>query len=175
MLIKKYKTLKSISTILNLNNIIKNSSFFCFVQVKHFNHNEWSTLKQMIYPSGLNIFVCKNAFIDSKNVFPNLPKNLWNSLNQGNLIILYSNNGSVLTNKFFVADLFLKKVKMSPLIFYFLNRFFTPKIFFNICETSKHEVFYNLICILQHCSYNISNTLTLSNKVLLCYLNSKRL
>lgn len=175
MLIKKYKTLKSISTILNLNNIIKNSSFFCFVQVKHLNHNEWSALKQIIYPSGLNIFVCKNAFLSSKNVLLNLPKYLWNSLNQGNLIILYSKNGSVLTNKFFVADLFLKKIKMSPLIFYFLNRFFSPKNFFNICETSKYEVFFNLIRVLQHHSYDISNTLTLANKALLYNLNSNRL
>ena len=175
MLIKKYKTLKSISTVLNLYNIIKISSFFCFVQVKHLNHSEWSILKRIIYPYGLKIFVCKNAFLHSKNVLLNLPKHLWNSLNQGNLIILYSNNGSVLTNKFFTADLPLKKIKMSPLVFYFLNRFFSPKTFFNICGISKNEVFYHLISILQHRSYDIFKSLTLANKILLYNLNSKRL
>jgi hypothetical protein len=174
MLIKKYKTLKSISTILNLNNIIKNSSFFCFVQVKHLNHNEWLVLKQIICPLGLNIFICKNAFLYSRSLLLSLSKHLWNNLNQGNLIILYSNSDSLLTNKFFVTDLLLKKIKMSPLIFYFLDRFFFPKDFFNICKTSKYDVYYNLICVLQYRNYDFSNKLTLVNKLLLHNLNSKR-
>jgi hypothetical protein len=175
MLIKKYKTLKSTSTILNLNNVIKSSSFFCLVQIKHLNHNECLVLKQITCPRGLNIFVCKNALLASKNVLLNLPKHLWNSLNQGNLIILYSTDNLALTNKFFVADLFLKKIKMSPLIFYFLNRFFFPKKFFSVCEAFKHEIFYNLICVLEYRSHDISNKLISGRRFLFHSLNTKRL
>lgn len=175
MVTKKYKTLKSISTILNLNNIIKLSSFLCFVQVKHLNHSEWFVLKQIIYQSDLNIFACKNSFLGLKSLLPGISKYLWSNLNQGNLIILYSNNYSVLTNKFFVADLALKKMKMSPLIFYFFDRFFFSKDFFKIYKSLKCDVFYNLIYILQYCSYDISNKLTLVNKVLFYNLNSKLL
>lgn len=177
MLIKKYKTLKSISTLSNLSIIIKNSSFFCIVQVKHLNHNEWSELKKIIYPLGLNIFVCKNTFLKSKNAILNLPKHLMNNLSHGKSAILYSTRNlfSSLTNSFFATDLFLRKVKMSPLIFYFLGRFLLPKDFFNVYKTSKHDAFCNLISILQYHSYDIPNKLTSANKLLLINLNHKRL
>ena len=64
---------------------------------------------------------------------------------------------------------------MSPLIFYFFDRFFFSKDFFKIYKSSKCDVFYNLIYILQYCSYDISNKLTLVNKVLFYNLNSKLL
>ena len=177
MLIKKYKTLKSISTLSNLDIIIKNSSFFCIVQVKHLNHNEWFELKKIIYPLGLNIFVCKNTFLKSKNAILNLPKHLMNNLSHGKSAILYSTRNlfSPLTNSFFATDLFLRKVKMSPLIFYFLGRFLLPKDFFNVYKTSKHDAFCNLISILQYHSYDILNKLTSANKLLLINLNHKRL
>ena len=176
MLIKKYKTLKSISTILNLNNIIKNSSFSCFVQVKHLNHDEWLVLKQLIRPLDLNIFVCKSAFLESRNVLFNLPKHIWHNLNKGNLVILYSTSSvSTLKNTFFAVDLLLKKIKMSPLIFYFFNRFFSPKDFFKISKISKSEACYNLISILQYRNYGISNKLVFVNRLFLYNLNPKRL
>ena len=177
MLIKKYKALKSISTFSNLNNIIKRSSFFCVVQVKHLNHNEWLVLKQITHSLDLNIFICKNTFLKSKNNLLNLPKHLGNNLCYGNLIILYSNNKSFfsLTNRFFVADLLLTKIRICPLIFYSLNRFFFPKDFFNTYKTSKEDAFNKLISILQLHNYNIFNKLTLPNKLLLINLNSRRI
>ncbi len=38
MTAKKYKTLKTASTLTNLNNIFKNSLFFCFIDAKCFNN-----------------------------------------------------------------------------------------------------------------------------------------
>jgi hypothetical protein len=177
MLIKKYKTLKSISTLSKLNNIIKDSSFLCFVQVKHLNHNEWLILKQIIHPFGLNVFVCKNTFLKSKNILFNLTKLFGCNLSHGNLVILYSSCKLTytLSDKFFTVDLFLKKIKMSPLIFYFLNRFLFSKHFFNLCKTSKQQAFYNLISILEYHNYNILTNLISTNKLLLTNLNSIRL
>lgn len=176
MLIKKYKTVKSISISSNLNNIIRNSSFFCLVQVKYLNHNEWLVLRQVARSFNLSIFVCKNNSLKSKNILLNLPNHLKNSLCYGNLIMLYSNSKlfSSLINRFFVAELLLKKIRICPLIFYSLNRFFFPKHFLNIYKTSKDKAFNNLIYILQFHSYNILNKLTLPNKLLLTNLNSKR-
>ena len=175
MLIKKYKTLKSISTILNLNNIFKSSSFFCFIQIKHLNHNEWFALKQLIRPLNLNIFVCKNAFLESKSTLFNLPEYLWNNLNNGNLAILYSNKSSIsfVTNAFFTTNPLLKKVKMFPLLFYFLGKFLFLRDFLNISKLSKNEVFYNFIHILQYANYDIVNKLTSCNKLLVCNINYK--
>lgn len=177
MTIKKYKTLKSTSTILNLKNIAANS-FFSLIQIKHLNHNEWLVLKQTIHPLGLNIFVCKNGFLNSKNSLFKLPKHIWDNLNQGNLAILYSKNTSIsfLSSEFLLTDLFLKKIKASPLIFYVLNRFFFPKDFLSkVCKITKSQAFYGLICILQCHSYQIVDKLTLVNKLLLHSLNSKQL
>ena len=175
MLIKKYKTLKSISTILNLNDIFKNSSFFCFIQVKHLNHNDWFVLKQLIRSLDLNIFVCKNAFLELRSTLFNLPKCLWNNLNNGNLVILYSNkrSTSLTIDKFFAADQFLKKIKMFPLIFYFLGKFLFLKDFLKISKLSKNEVFHGLVSILQYCNYNIANKLIYCNKLFVYNLNRK--
>ena len=175
MLIKKYKTLKSISTILNLNDIFKNSSFFCFIQVKHLNHNDWFVLKQLIRSLDLNIFVCKNAFLELRSTLFNLPKCLWNNLNNGNLVILYSNkrSTSLTIDKFFAADQFLKKIKMFPLIFYLLGKFLFLKDFSKISKFSKNEVFHGLVSILQHGNYDIANKLIFCNKLFLRNLNRK--
>jgi hypothetical protein len=176
MLIKKYKTVKYISTLSNLNNIIKRSPFFCLVQVKHLNHHEWSALKQTAYSFDLNIFICKNTFLKSKHSLLNLPKHLGNNLFYGNLVILYSNSNlfSSQINRFLLSELFLKRIKICPLIFYSLHRFFLPKDFINSYKISKDDAFKNLIYILQFHSYNIINKLTLPNKLLLTTLNSKQ-
>ena len=175
MLIKKYKTLKSVSTILSLNNIVTNSSFFCFVQIKHLDNNEWLVLKQLLFPFSLNIFICKNAFLKSRNVLFNLPKYSWDNLSRGNLVILYSNNYSISlsSRQFFTSNLFLKKIKMFPLIFYYLKRFFLPEDFFKLLKFSKYENFYRLIYILQCHNYGILNKLVFANKLFLCNLNYK--
>ena len=175
MSIKKYKTLKSISTILNLNNIFKSSPFLCFIQVKHLNHSNWLVLKQLIRPLNLNIFISKNAFLQSRSVLSNLPKYLWDNLNNGNLVILYSNKSSTssIINRLFATDQFLKKIKIFPLIFYFLGKFLFFRDFLKISKFSKNEAFYNLIYILQHGNYYIANKLILCNKLFLCNLNFK--
>lgn len=177
MSIKKYKTLKSISTLFNLNKVLKKSSFFCFVQIKHLNHNEWLILKQMTYPLNLKILVCKNTFLKSRNVLLNLPKNLLNSLNYGNLFILYSYNYSNVfsINKFFVTDLIFKKINMFPLIFYLLGRFFYLKDFIEMSRTSRTDAFSNLIFILEHHNYSALNKLTFANKYFLSNLPTKKI
>jgi hypothetical protein len=175
MSIKKYKTLKSISTILNLNDIFKSSPFFCFIQVKHLNHSNWLVLKQLIRPLNLNIFISKNALLQSRSVLSNLPKYLWDNLNNGNLAILYSNKSSTssIINRLFTTDQFLKKIKIFPLIFYFLGKFLFFRDFLRISKFSKNEAFYNLIYTLQHGNYYIANKLILCNKLFLCNLNFK--
>lgn len=176
MLIKKYKAVKSTSISLILNRIIKNSSFFCFLQTKQLNHSEWLMLKRAIYPIGLNIFVCKNAFLNLRNVLPNLPNNIRYNLKQGNLIILYSENNTSFPAiyEFFSSDLLLKKMKISPLIFYFLSRFLLPKNFIQVCKASKYDAFCRLIYILKYRNYDMVNRLSLANRILLSTLSSKQ-
>ena len=177
MLIKKYKILKSKSTLLNLNKIVKKSSFFCFAQIKQLNHNEWLFLKQLVYPLGLNILVCKNTFLKRKNVLLNSNKNLWNSLSYGNVVIIYcfKNITSFSTKKFFSLDFLQKRMIISPLIFYFLGRFLFFKDFLENSNNLKNESFSNFIYILEQCSLSIPNKLILANKCLLSCLETKKL
>jgi ribosomal protein L10 len=177
MSIKKYKTLKSISTLFNLNKVLKNSSFFCFVQIKHLNHNEWLILKQMTYSLNLKILVCKNTFLRSRNILLNLPKKLLNSLNHGNLFILYSYNYANVfaLNKIFNAELSLKKINIFPLIFYYLDRFFYLQDFLEISRISRIDAFSKLISILEHHNYSALNKLVYSNKYLLFNLPTKKI
>ncbi len=177
MSIKKYKTLKSISTLFNLNKVLKNSSFFCFVQIKHLNHNEWLILKQMTYSLNLKILVCKNTFLRSRNILLNLPKKLLNSLNHGNLFILYSYNYANVfaLNKIFNAELSLKKINIFPLIFYYLDRFFYLQDFLEISRISRIDAFSKLISILEYHNYSALNKLVYSNKYLLFNLPTKKI
>jgi hypothetical protein len=175
MLIKKYKTLKFISALVKLNNIIRNSCFFCLIQAKHLTDNEWINFKKLAISFNLNIYICKNSFLKSK-VFPfNLTANMLNSLNQGNLTILYSINNlsSSLTNHFFIEDFLLRKIKMSPLIFYSFNRFFHPEKYFKLLKLAKQEYFYKIIVMLKYSSCTILNEMISTSKFFLLKLNRK--
>lgn len=169
MLIKKYKTLKFTSTLAKLNDIIKNSCFFCLIQAKHLTHNEWTTLKQLILPFSLKIFACKNRFLKAK-IFPfSLPIDILNNLNQGNLIILYSINNLVspLTSSFLSQDLLFKKLKISPLVFYSFSRFFYPEKYLKVLKASKQECFYKLLQVLRYHTSIILNEIVFTNKLFL--------
>lgn len=174
MLIKKYKTLKSVFTLFHLNSILRNSFFFCLLQTKHLNHNEWVILKQYIHPLNLRIFTCKNTFLRSNNMVTEVYKPLWSNLNSGYLMVLYSydnlNPSSI--NKLFSTELLLKNIKLSPLIFYFLNRFFFTKEFAYVSKMSIDKSFSNLICLLRYRNYLILNKLLLGNKLFLLQLKS---
>lgn len=175
MLIKKYKILKSKSTLSNLNTVLKKSSFCCFIQIKQLNHSEWLSLKQLIYPLGLSILVCNNTLIKRKNVLLNLHKNLWDSLSHGNSAIIYSTKNLTFfsVKKFFSLDLLSKKMTLSPLIFYFLGRFLFFKDFMEKSKNPRNEAFFNFIHILEQSSLNIPNKLILVNKCLLSCLETK--
>ena len=177
MLIKKYKTLKFTSALLKLDDIAKNSCFFCLIQTKHLTHNEWIGLKQFILPFSLNIFICKNHFLKSK-LFPlSLPQGILDNLNHGNLVILYSINKLVpsLTSSFFLEDFLLRKIKASPLIFYFLDRFFYPEKYLKLLKVSKQEALYKLIQMLRYSTCIVLNKMNFTSKLFLFNLSRRQI
>ena len=176
MTIKKYKKLKSLSTSLHLQGIIKNSYFFCLLQTKHLNHKERLLLKQASSVIGLNMFICKNSLLKLKNILFNLPNGTLYNLKHGNLIILYCKNfvDFIPIYEFFNSKLLLKNIKVFPVVFYYLNRFISYKCFKNIGRISRRDSFCYLINVLRYSSYNVLDKITLPGRLLLYNLSYSR-
>lgn len=177
MTAKKYKTLKTVSTLTNLNNIFKNSLFFCFIDAKCFNNKELISLKQSFFSLGLKMFIVNNVFLKFfNNAFKlYVHRCLWTSLKYGNLVVFYCDNVFSIPSivRFFDSDVFFKKLRLSTLIFYFEKRFLYAKDFLNTLKTSKDEALKKLLCLLVVFSSALTNKLIFFIRHCLCHINFK--
>ncbi len=175
---KKYKTLKAISTLTNLNNILNNSLLFCLIDAKHFSNKEAILLKQNFRSLGLKMFVTNNVFLKFfNNVFKlHTHRRFWISLKYGNLVIFYCDSLSSISSiiKFFDSDLFFKKLMLSTLIFYFEKRFLYTKDFLHLLNSSKDEAFKQLLHLLVFFCSTPINKLVFFMKHSLYHINFRK-
>jgi len=174
MMSKKYKILKSISTLCGLKNIFRNSTFFCFIEMRTLNSKELIILKQFFCSIGLRMYTSNNVLLKLIYSSNDLKKHLLNDLNYGNLVIFYFKNDLGLPLISSNVDLLLKNTTFLPLFFYFEKRFFYGKDFLNALKTSKIEAHKQLVNVLQYCSSNLQNKLALSISQFLFILNIKK-
>jgi hypothetical protein len=169
MSIKKYKTLKINSTLLNLNNIFQKSIFIVFFQIKHLNFKDWSVLKKEIFLSDLKVFSCKNTFLKKKLLSLNIPLNLYNNIPLGNILIVYSMK--LVTSK--NIEFFNKKFNILFLFSYTYQKIMFLKTFIKFLNKNKLNVFIELLDILETHNKNIFYRLLLSNKNIVDVINCR--
>jgi len=161
---KKYKILRSIYILSNLNNILKKSTFIGFFQLKSLDFENSIQIKQLTLGLNLKTFVCKNSFLKQNKL---IPLSLLSSVSQGCVVILYS------FSKFSNFDIFnniANKTKLLPLFFYFENKFMFLKKLLLLSNISKTDKLIELIYLLNTHNSKINNIFIVSNSNIQMFL-----
>ena len=169
---KKYKILKSNSSLLNLTHIFKNNSFLAFFQIKHLNFKDLIELKKIICLLNLKTFMCKNTYLKKKISLLHIPANFNSSITQGNLLIIYSFNkfSDFDFNKVSLLNFFQNKLKLIPLFFYICKKVVFLNNFVSFLKLSDKDMFVQLIYLLENNNKNVLNNILSPNKMLVSTL-----
>jgi hypothetical protein len=165
---KKYKILKSNSSLLNLTHIFKNNSLLAFFQIKHLNFKDFIELKKTMYLLNFKVVICKNAYLKKKISLLNIPINFISNVTQGKLLIVYSINelGSLNSSKVLLLNFFQNNLKLIPLFFYFCKKIIFLNNFVSFLKLSEKDMFAQLIYLLENNNKNVINNILTSNKKL---------
>lgn len=135
----KYKINK-----LNLNVILKQNVFIAVFQIKFLNASDWISLKKLTSNSNLKLFICKHTYFKNNVSMKNIIKH--NSLHNGNILILYSNEPLLFSLK---QDIFVKNKNIILLYFYLYNRLLLPRNYIPLVESFSKVGVIQLISLLE--------------------------
>lgn len=148
---KRYKTLRSVYIISNLNHIFKESTFIGFFQLKSLDFENSILIKQLTFRLNLKTFVCKNSFFKKNKLFP---PQLLLSISQGPIVAIYS---FVKLLNFDIVNKIINDIKLEPLIFYFNNKFMFLKTLLLLSNVSKNDLFVQMINLLDNHNSKITS------------------